>query len=187
MPHAPCRRPGVACVIAGAIASAAILVGAAGPAAAQSYLKASSPQDGGTISVAPSQVVMEFTTPIRTVGYRVAVLGPTRTIAYQQLAAHIAGDKLIQPLRPLGPPGEYRVEFRVVAADGIPLTGELRFTLTKPGPAEGGAAARNAPFVPASDSTNDALPWEPWTVGALAALLVTGAVLFGWRVTRDLD
>lgn len=180
-------QSGVVRVIVGAIASAAILVGSAAPAAAQAYLKASSPEDGGKISVAPSQVVMEFTTSIRAVGYRVVVLGPTRTIAYQQVAAQIAGDKLIQPLRPLGPPGEYRVEFRVVSAGGLPLTGELRFTLTKPGPAAGGAAARNAPFVPASSSVNDARPWEPWTVGALLALVVTGAVLFGWRVTRDLD
>jgi methionine-rich copper-binding protein CopC len=173
--------------IAYAIVCAAFLVGSAAPAAAQSYLKASSPKDGGKIGVAPSQVVLEFTEPIRTVGYRVVVLGPTRTIAYQQVAAQIAGDKLTQPLRPLGPPGEYRVGFRVVTADGLPLTGELRFTLTKPGPAEGGAKARSAPFVPTSSSVNDALPWEPWTAGALVAFFVTGVVLFGWRVTRDLD
>jgi methionine-rich copper-binding protein CopC len=170
-----------------AIISAAFLVSSALPAAAQTYLTASSPKDGGKVDVAPSRVVMEFTTPILTTGYRVAVLGPNHSIAYQQLAAQITGDKLTQPLRPLGPPGEYRVEFRVVAADGQPLTGELRFTLTKPGPAAGGANARPAPFVPASTSVDDAWPWEPWTAGALAVLLVTGAVLFGRRVTHDLD
>lgn len=185
------RLTGVISVAVGAIAfaivSVAFLVGATVPAAAQSYLRGSSPEDGGKIDVAPSQILLEFTQPIRTTGYRVVVLGPTRTVAYQQLAAQITGDKLTQPLRPLGPPGEYQVEFRVVAADGLPLAGELRFTLTRPGPADGGAAARNAPYVAASTSVDDTRPWEVWTAGTLAALLVTGAVLFGWRVTHDLD
>jgi methionine-rich copper-binding protein CopC len=185
------RLTGVISVTVGAIAfaivSAAFLVGATVPAAAQSYLRGSSPEDGGKIDVAPSQVLLEFTQPIRTTGYRIVVLGPTRTVTYQQLAAQITGDKLTQPLRPLGPPGEYQVEFRVVAADGLPMTGELRFTLTKPGPAEGGAAARNAPYVTAATDVTDTRPWEVWTAGTLAVLLVIGAALFGWRVTRDLD
>jgi methionine-rich copper-binding protein CopC len=178
-------------VIAGAIASAivgaALLVGWPSPAGAQSYLTASSPKDGGTVDVAPSQVVMQFTEPILATGYRIVVLGPNHAIAYQQLGAQIAGDKLTQPLRPLGPAGEYRVEFRVVGADEHPLTGVLRFTLTRPGPAAGGANARPARFVSAATSVDNALPWEWWTAGVLAVLLVTGAVLFGWRVTRDLD
>jgi methionine-rich copper-binding protein CopC len=178
-------------VIAGAIASAiigaALLVGWPSPAGAQSYLTASSPKDGSRVDVAPSQVVMQFTQPILATGYRVVVLGPNHSIAYQALGAQIAGDKLTQPLKPLGAPGEYRVEFRVVAADEHPLTGELRFTLTKPGPAAGGANARPAPFVAAATSVDNARPWEWWTVGVLALLLVTGAVMFGWRVTRDLD
>jgi copper resistance protein C len=185
------RLAGVISVAAGAIAlaivSAVFLAGAAVPAAAQSYLRGSSPQDGGRIGVAPSQVVLEFTQPIRATGYRVVVLGPTRTVAYQQLAAQITGDRLTQPLRPLGPPGEYQVEFRVVSADGLPMTGELRFTLTRPGPADGGAAARNAPYVTAATDVTDTRPWEVWTAGTLAVLLVIGAVLFGWRVTHDLE
>lgn len=195
MSYSAGRPPGVVRVMAGAagfviafaVVSAVFLAGPVAPAAAQGYLRGSSPKDGGKISVAPSQVLLEFTQPIRTTGYRVVVLGPTRTIAYQQLAAQITGDKLTQPLRPLGPAGEYLVEFRVVAADGLPLTGELRFTLTKPGPAEGGAAAQNAPYVTASTSVDDTRPWEVWTAGTLAVLLVIGAGLFGWRVTRDLE
>ncbi|HEY7263225.1 MAG TPA: copper resistance CopC family protein [Trebonia sp.] len=173
--------------IAFAIVSGVFLVGVAVPAAAQSYLSGSSPADGGKIDVAPSQVILEFTQPIRTTGYRVVVLGPTRTVAYQQLAAQITGDKLTQPLRPLGPPGEYQVEYRAVSADGLVLTGELRFTLTRPGPAQGGAAARNGPYITALTTVNDTRPWEVWTAGTLAVLLVIGAVLFGWRVTHDLD
>lgn len=170
-----------------AAAGVAFLAGSAAPAAAQSYLRGSSPQDGGKVSVAPGQVVLEFTEPILATGYSIVVLGPTGGIAYQQLGAHIAGDRLTQPLRPLGPAGEYRVEYRVVSAEGLPLTGEMRFTLTRPGPADGGAAARNVPVVPQLNVVTNALPWEWWTASALAAFLVAGVVLFGWRVTRGLD
>lgn len=170
-----------------AIAGVAFLAGSAAPAVAQSYLRGSSPGDGSKVGVAPSQAVLEFTQPIRTTGYRIAVFGPDPGIAYQQLAAQISGERLTQPLRPLGPPGVYRVGYRVVAADGLPMAGELRFTLTKPGPADGGAPARNVPLVSALTTTTDTRPWEVWTAGTLAVLMMTGAVLFGRRVTHDLD
>jgi hypothetical protein len=67
------------------------------------------------------------------------------------------------------------------------MTGVLRFTLTRPGPALGGAAARNAPFFTAASEVTDTRPWEVWTAGTLAVVLVIGAGLFGWRVTRDLE
>lgn len=186
------RPSGAVRVIAGAvvgvIVSGAILVGSAVPADAHTALESSSPQDGGTIDVAPSEIVMEFSEPVLTVGSLVVVLGPSGA-DYQAGAAQLAGDKLTQPLKPLDAPGEYRVGFRVVADDGHPLTGEIHFTLTKPGPAAGGAQALTRPpsLAPVSNAVHDAPPWESQAVGMLTVLLVLGAVLFGWRVTRGLD
>ncbi|HEU5157921.1 MAG TPA: copper resistance CopC family protein [Streptosporangiaceae bacterium] len=176
-------------MIAGTIISAAFLVASVAPtAAAHTALKASSPKDGGKIGVAPSRLLLEFTSPMISVGSRIVVEGPDGR-AYQAGAPQITDDKVTQPLKPLGPAGEYRVEFRVVAYDGHPLSGGMRFTLTKPGPAEGGAeAVQPAPLVAVSSSSvNNAPSWAPWLGGALAVILLSGAVLFGRRATRDLD
>jgi methionine-rich copper-binding protein CopC len=175
-------------VVVGVIVGGAVLVGSAAPAAAHTALTASSPKDGGRIDVAPSEILLQFASPILTVGSLVVVLGPG-SVAYQAGPAQIAGSELAQPLKPLGPAGDYRVGFRVVADDGHPLTGEIQFALTKPGPAAGGAKALSGPasLVPVSVSVRDAPLWESWTAGVLVVLFVLGAVLFGWRVTRDLD
>ncbi|HEX6472791.1 MAG TPA: copper resistance CopC family protein [Streptosporangiaceae bacterium] len=199
MSYGRARRAGTARVIVGAgslaallgalLAALAALAALAGPAGAHTALKASSPKDGGTMDVAPSRLVMEFTEPILTVGYRVVVRGPDAR-AYQSGAAQIVDNTLTQPLNPLGPAGEYKVTFRVVAADGHPLTSGMRFTLTKPGPASGGAKAeaRPAPLaaVP-SNSVNNAPPWATWTAAAIVAVAISGAVFFGRRATHDLD
>lgn len=188
------RRPsGAARMIAGTIAVIGVLVAflaaLAAPAGAHTALKASSPKDGGRIDTAPSQLLLEFTRPILAVGYRIVVQGPDGQ-QYQAGGPQITNlIKVAQPLKPLGPPGEYRVEFRVVAYDGHPLTGGMRFTLTKPGPAAGGAKAevQPAPLAQVSTDVNNAPGWAPWVGGTVAVILISGAVLFGRRVTRDLD
>ena len=183
------RSAGVVRVMVGVVVSFAFVFAWAVPAGAHTALKATSPRDGGRIDAAPSRLLMEFTAPILSLGYRVVVLGPDGE-RYQAGAPQITGgNKLAQPLKPLGPPGVYRVEFRVVAYDGHPLTGGMRFILTRPGPAAGGSNAivRPAPLAAVSSSVNNAPPWAAWTGGAIAVVVISGAVLFGRRVTRDLD
>jgi copper resistance protein C len=161
------------------------------PVWAHTALEASSPKNDGKTGLAPAQVVLKFTEPILNTGSRVAVQGPDG-VDYHASVARIAGDELTQPLKPLGPAGQYRVTFRVVAADGHPLTGGMRFTLTKPGPAAGGAKADDrpialAPVYSTSGSVYNAPAWAPWLGGAFAVMLLSGAVWFGRRATRDLD
>lgn len=181
------RSTGAARMIVGAIASAAFVVTSAAPAAAHTALRASSPKDGGEIDKAPSELLLEFTEPIRKVGFRLVVQGPDAR-QYQAGAPQISGDTLAQPLKQLGPTGEYRAEFRIVSADGHPVTGEIRFMLTKPGPAAGGAkAVKPAPLVSVSaNSLNNAPPWASWIGAAAVVILASGAVLFGRRVTHGL-
>lgn len=190
MSYGPGRLAGAVRLIIGAIVSAVFLVASAMPATAHTSLKASSPEDGGQIDVAPSGLVLEFTGPIVPFGYRVAVRGPDGR-AYEAGAPLAGRTTLTQPLKPLGPRGEYRVTFRVVSDDGHPLVSGIRFTLTRSGPEAGGgtAVAQAAPLVtvPASNSVNNAPLWAPWLAGAVAMILVVGAVLFGRRMTRDLD
>jgi methionine-rich copper-binding protein CopC len=184
------RRPPVAVrIIVVAIASIALVLVSAPFAAAHTALKATSPQDGSRIGKAPSQIVLEFTLPILTVGYRVIVQGPDGH-QYQTGTPYIVDNKLTQQLKPLGAAGEYRVDFRVVAADGHPQAFGISFTLTKPGPAAGGAAAVAGliPLPPpgSASAANNAPSWAPWTVAAVALVLVSGAALFGRRTTHGL-
>jgi hypothetical protein len=148
-------------------------------------LVASSPPSGDEIALAPSQVELRFSVALRPVGNRVIVLGPSGS-SYQTGAARIVGHTLTQPLAPLGPSGAYRVDFRVVAADGHTLSETTAFILTKPGPAAG-APLLSGPHQftqPGATALSDAPPWAPWTVGAVALILVSGALLFGRRVTH---
>lgn len=149
-------------------------------------LVASSPQNGDEMTLAPSQVELRFSEALRPVGDRVIVLGPSGA-SYQSGAARIVGNKLTQPLAPLGPSGSYRIDFRIVAADGQSLSETIAFRLTKPGPAAG-AALPSGPHLftqPGETAlTTDAPPWAPWAVGAVALILVSGALLFGRRSTH---
>lgn len=184
------RLTGAVRIIAVAIVSVAFVLIAAPSAAAHTALKASSPQDGSKIDVAPSRIVLEFTLPILNIGDRVVVLGPDGR-EYQAGPPQSVEYTLTQPLKPLGRSGEYRVEFRVVAADGHPQTFAIHFTLTKPGPAAGGAAAAAGliPLPPpgSASAANNAPLWATLIAAAGALALMSGAVLIGRRATHGLD
>lgn len=183
------RSTSVVRVMLGALLGVGFLVASAASAAAHTALEASSPKDGGRLGVAPSQLVLKFTEPILSTGARVVVQGPDGR-RYESGVAQVAGDTLTQPVNPLGPAGRYLVESRIVARDGHPLTAGMRFTLTMPGPAAGGAraVARPAPLAAVSASpAGQAPPWAPWIAAVAALIFVSGTVVFGRRVTRDLD
>lgn len=184
------RLTGAVRIIVVAIVSIAFVLVATPFADAHTALKASSPQDGSKIDKAPNQILLEFSLPILTIGYRVVVQGPDGH-QYQVGTPYIVDNKLTQSLKPLGPTGVYRVDFRVVAADGHPQTFGIQFTLTKPGPAAGGAASVSAliPLPPpgSASAANNAPPWAPWTVSGVALIVIFGAVLFGRRTTHGID
>ncbi|HEX4812229.1 MAG TPA: copper resistance CopC family protein [Nonomuraea sp.] len=193
MSYGPGRLAGAVRLITGALVSAVFLAVTAMPAAAHTALKASSPQHGGQIPVAPSQLVLEFTGPIVDFGYQVSVRGPDGR-EYHAGTPRVSRTTLTQSLQPLGPPGEYQVTFRIVAEDGHPLVSGIRFMLTKPGPAAGGRAAMAdagpltaVPPTSLANPGNNAPAWAPWMGGAFALLLVLAAVLFGRRVIRGID
>lgn len=189
MSYGRTRLTGAIRMIAAAIVSVAFVFALAPPASAHTSLAESSPQDGSRLDTAPGQIELQFSIPILTVGSNIIVAGPDGQ-QYQSGTPEIIDNKLTQSLKPLGPSGEYRVAIRVVADDGHPNTFEIRFTLTKPGPAAGGSKAvtNGAPLLPLPDgSQNNAPPWAPWFAVAVVLILVSGAVLFGRRATHDLD
>jgi hypothetical protein len=77
-------------------------------------------------------------------------------------------------VRELGPRGVYTIGYRVVSADGHPVSGKVTFTLTKAGngtPAANNEDAQAAPL----ESEDSGLPIWVWLVGAAVLL---GAGLF---------
>lgn len=128
-----------------------VLLGGA-PAYAHAELVSSDPADGAALDTAPAQVVLTFSSEVNPDLSRVAVTvdgAPADTGA-----PTVRGATVTVPLP--GGAGGYRVVYRVVAADGHRVDGQLRFTAAAaaaPGPSgTGGASDAASPSEPGSPS-----------------------------------
>lgn len=119
---------------------AAVLLGAfapllaAAPAAAHAGLTGSTPEDGAVLAAPPAEVRLTFSEAVREPAY-VVVTAPDGTRSPGE--AVVEGADAVQEL-PEGGAGGWTIAYRVVSADGHPITGELSFTV------EGGEPARGA-------------------------------------------
>lgn len=145
---------------------------AAPPAEAHSVLVSSTPAKNASIATAPAQVSLEFNEPLEQGFTQLAVTGPDGTSHWEGGPPVISGPKITAPLRPLGPAGHYAMRYRVVSADGHPVSGTVEFTLTAAGPANAVPAAA-AVQPPQAAPPSDSIPVWPWVFGAVI-LLVTG-------------
>lgn len=148
----------------------------AAPAFAHNSLTGSNPVDEASLDSGPAEVVLTFDQPVQEgEGLNsVAVTGPDGK-QWQGGPATVDSNVVTAPVRELGPKGVYTIGYRVVSADGHPVSGELTFTLTTAGngtPApEDSSNTRNS----AGDSGNDGVPIWVWLAGAVVLL---GAGLF---------
>ena len=126
------------------------------PAArAHAILVESSPKEGEACRAAPKEVVLRFNARIERQVTRVTLVdGEGKRVALSAPPADekgdaAAADRLTVPL-PALKPGSYRLEYRVLAADGHATPGLLRFSVvpagattpaTRPSPATGGKKA----------------------------------------------
>ena len=149
---------------------ALVLLGAA-PASAHSGLNATIPADGAEVDASPAEVVLEFDEPVSTRLSRVQVTGPAGD-TWQTGAPEVSGSTVRQPLASLGPAGTYQVAYRVVSADGHPVSGTSSFTLTAAGT---GTAPQQAAAGQDAGQDGGGLPVLPLAGGAL--LVIAGAVL----------
>ena len=161
-----------------------VLLGSAGPASAHNELIGSDPPDGAELATAPTLVVLTFDKPVQPGFSTVTVTGPDRA-QWQAGVATEDGAAVSAPVRPLGPAGQYTIAYQVLSADGHPVRGALRFTLTRPGtgivdpqePSE--AAGRSADAAQGngtqSQSSGENAVW-PWMAG-VGALLAAGVVV----------
>ena len=182
--------------VAAAVLGGVLSVAGAGPASAHASLVSMSPRNGAILSTAPRQVELVFDEPVSQRFASVVVTGPDGADVTGGSVA-VRGSHVRAPLAEGLGSGEYRVAFRVVSADGHPVTGQSRFTLklaaepaaepTAPpsATAEPTAGARPVQAAPAT------LPGEggswvaehlPALAGALLLLVVgAGALLWDRR------
>ncbi|MFJ1566716.1 copper resistance CopC/CopD family protein [Streptomyces erythrochromogenes] len=135
-------------VLALVAAILALVLGGAGPAFAHAGLRGSDPAEGSVLATAPKQVTLTFTESVGFSDDSLRVLSPENQRVNPRPAQHADGkdntarvelsDKLAQ--------GTYTVAWRVVSADGHPISGAFIFSIGKPS----GTAA-----VVATDSIED--------------------------------
>lgn len=98
------------------------------PVNAHDQLISSSPADGARLDAAPTQVELQFTADIMTIGALVMVVDGAGT-------EWVAGDAVIDartltvPLAADMPVAGYQVRWRVVSSDGHPISGVIPFTI----------------------------------------------------------
>jgi len=138
---------------AAALLAAALSVLPATPAAAHSALLSTDPADGATLSTAPTQVSLVFNEDVApqfvdgaiTVGTAPATAVTAAVDAGTVVLA--VPDELIQD----SATQPWRVDHRVVSADGHPISGSVSFTVEA-------APAAVAPVAPPATSTTTAAP-----------------------------
>ncbi len=173
------------------LAGLALLLGAA-PAFAHTKLQSSDPADGASLDTAPQRVSLTFNENMTPGFSTINVVGPEGGTRYETGEVAVEGGVVSTELLPLGPAGRYEIGYRVVSADGHPVTGSVAFTLTTPGP--GASAATPAPAAPpagaaapppaaaALDDDGGGTPVWPWIIGAV--VLVGGGVVAALRLGR---
>lgn len=111
------------------------LLGGAGEARAHAILVHSTPADRAILDAAPKQVALRFNGRIEKKVSQLVLVGAKgkkiATLTPVKGSASDAPDSLEAALPPL-PPGQYRIEYRVLANDGHLTPGEIRFTIQGP-------------------------------------------------------
>jgi copper resistance protein C len=154
---------------------AVVAIGAtltAGAASAHAARVSVDPAENAALSTGPARVRATFNEDLQTTFAAMTVVGPDRNL-WSSGQPQVQGAVVSVGVRPLGPTGNYTVNYRVTSADGHVVAGSWSFRLTAPGSGTPG------PAVGTSDTDTGDLPVWPFAVGAV--VLVGGAVLWQLR------
>ncbi|MFG3441996.1 copper resistance CopC family protein [Nonomuraea sp. NPDC047897] len=143
------------------------------PALAHNVLVGSDPKDGATLSSAPDRITLVFDQPARQGYAQVSVTGPDGSARVDDPAV-VAAEKVTVKVRPLPANGAYTVGYRILSADGHPVTGKITFTLqaTAPAPSDPPAAQPADPAATAAPTDRPA-PDAPAPTAAPGGSTVT--------------
>ena len=112
------------------VAAALLVVMPVSGAAGHAGLAFSNPEDGATLDVAPEEVVLTFTEELLSDLVEISVLDAqdNPVVVTEVPQTPPPGTDVKVPWPADLPPGEYSVAFRVVSADGHPVTGRVTFS-----------------------------------------------------------
>jgi methionine-rich copper-binding protein CopC len=203
---APARRSAAAASSSALLAVLLVLLSAL-PAAAHAELTSSRPGNGDRVTSPPSEVELTFSDPLEAQFTRVAVVDDAGT-PYQDGEPAVSGSTVTQRVSGLPAAGRFTISYRVVSADGHPVTGKVRFVVTAPTASaatpsddrptptdEAGPTAAQPPVTAtptgtaaASDAVSPAAATEDRPLGVLAALSAAAAAIgvaaYAWSRRR---
>jgi methionine-rich copper-binding protein CopC len=153
----------------------------AGQAQAHDKLVSTQPAGDSSITTGPPEIRLTFDKPVQTGFTEVEVTGPGSTY-WAAGPPSVNGDTVTAPLRPLGPAGRYTIQYRIVSADGHPVSGQAGFTLAEAGsgaPAAGpvGPRSLSVTAAPTSAASAGGFPFWLWPVAGGAVLVLLGLLL----------
>ncbi|MFF4263528.1 copper resistance CopC/CopD family protein [Streptomyces virginiae] len=112
----------------------ALLLGGAGAASAHASLSGSDPADGSVLKTEPQHVTLTFTESVSFSDDSLRVLSPANERVNPRPAQHADGKDNTARVELSGklPQGTYTVAWRVVSADGHPISGAFVFSIGRP-------------------------------------------------------
>ncbi|MEV6580393.1 copper resistance protein CopC [Streptomyces sp. NPDC051582] len=112
----------------------ALLLGGAGPAFAHAGLSGTDPADGSVLKTGPQYVTLTFTESVGFSDDSLRVLSPKNERVNPRPAQHVDGKDDTARVELSGnlPQGSYTVAWRVVSADGHPISGAFVFSVGQP-------------------------------------------------------
>ncbi|TFD29594.1 copper resistance CopC family protein [Cryobacterium cryoconiti] len=197
MTHALLRRPATGLLLTLTVIALAVLGPMAPAAYAHDQVQSTLPADGEHVDTAPSAITITFTDEILELGAIVMVVDDEeRNWAEGEMG--LDGAQATQAVEPGMPDGAYQVRWRVVSADGHPVSGAFAFAVGDAVLPEAGSGAATSepshdddageePAVSGDDAESGAGTGLPLAVvgliGALGGLAVF-ALFTLWRAKR---
>ncbi|WP_329160541.1 copper resistance protein CopC [Streptomyces anulatus] len=161
-------------------AALGILVAGAPLAAAHTDLDSSAPVAEASLAEVPESVTLTFSDPMDQKYAKVAVTGPDKKPAGQG-TPRVDGKRVTIALDPQASAGEYSVGYRVVSADGHPVSGSYTFTVqtrkASPGPTASASGMPTAPTTPPPASGAQAASDSGGSAGMSTAAVTAPGVL----------
>lgn len=156
---------------------------AAAPAFAHAGLVSSDPADGAALDAPPAAITLTFNQDIAPQFATITVSGPDGA-GYASGDVRVDGPAAVIDVKPLTAAAPYVVAYRVISADGHPITGQYTFQLTKAAPAVANSVAPTATTSPAPAPTPSAAPavddgggFPVWIAVAVAAVIAGLAIV----------
>jgi methionine-rich copper-binding protein CopC len=163
------------------LALTALLIGAP-TASAHSVVTGSNPADGAELATGPAQAEISFNEVPQSQFATLNVVGPDGNL-WSKGDPRVEGQSIVVDVGDLGPVGEYTVAYRVTSADGHPISGTLKFTLTQEGSGTAGAAADADAATDGESESGGGIPLWPFLIAGV--LVFGGALFFALRKPKD--